>query len=179
MIQLTSLYSPLPVVHTGNWPFEQLEACVTRAKLVVPDYQLGHVWSEEQSSSFVGHALGGGPGLPLIINQHDRDGIRKRPELLDGLQRLTAMRRWLADEIPAKVDDQVFFYRETDKRFRLTMSFVVQFVALARIDALRFYKRFNTGGAAHSSAAIEHVVQAKCSYTHRLDGVPIPPAVVI
>jgi hypothetical protein len=157
MIRLTAIYSPLPVVQVGNWPFEYLERCVRDARLVIPDYQRGHEWTEEQACSFVGHALCGGPMLPLIVNQHDRDGIQRVPELLDGLQRLTAMRRWLRDEIPAKVDDRTFFYRDTDKKFRLTMSFVVQFVALSRLEALRFYRRFNTCGTPHSKAAIERV----------------------
>lgn len=157
MIVLTSIYSPLPIVQTGNWPFEHLESQVQRSKLEVPDYQRGHVWTDEQASAFVGHALCGGPMLPLIVNQHDRDGIRRHPDILDGLQRLTAMRRWLRDELPARVDHTSFFFRETDKRFRLTMSFVVQFVALPRLEAMRFYRRFNIAGTTHSKSAIDLV----------------------
>lgn len=81
-----------------------------------PDYQRGHVWTEDQQ-----RAMGGEVGRVLTWNSLDWPQALTPIELVDGKQRLTAVRRFIAGEIKcfgmrfARGDhlglDQVFSFR--------------------------------------------------------------------
>src|SRR6266568_3834517 len=70
-----------------------------------PDFQRGHVWTEEQQVKYVEYGLRDGAmtGKDLYFNCPGWNrGSRIGPYVcVDGLQRLTAVTRFLRNEIPA------------------------------------------------------------------------------
>lgn len=78
---------------------EHLELC--------PEFQRGHVWTKEQQMAYIEFLLRGGKtGRDLYFNnpsQHHTvpEGAYNAFVCVDGLQRITAMRRFIHNEIPA------------------------------------------------------------------------------
>ena len=72
-----------------------------------PDFQRGHVWTPQQQSRFMEYTLRGGrSGQVIYFNQpgwHLSVAAGAYNDLIcvDGLQRLTAIQRFMANEIPA------------------------------------------------------------------------------
>lgn len=133
--------------------------------LVVPDYQRARVWTDEQCSKFIGFIAEGGEAPPLWV-QRWPDGSLKPDELVDGLQRITAVRRFLANEVPMELTDGTRVYlrdfSEKDQKMLISTTagpnLVLRYVKYeTRADVLRFYIRLNRGGTVHSDAEIDRV----------------------
>jgi hypothetical protein len=124
-----------------------------------PDFQRGHVWSDEQRTAYVEYVLRGGEvGKTLIFNHStwDKPGVDGEGayEILDGLQRLTAALKFLRGEIPA------FGLRahQWSGPLRHYAGFKWRILSLeSRADILRFYLDMNAGGTPHAAAEIERV----------------------
>jgi hypothetical protein len=125
-----------------------------------PDFQRGHVWTEHQQVAYVEWILRGGEsGKEVHLNhpnwQSGRDGAFV---LVDGLQRLTAVRRFLADEIRAfgtrlsEFDDRDVLLRD----WNLSFSFRVC-SRKTRAEIIAWYLDFNAGGTPHAASEIERV----------------------
>lgn len=125
-----------------------------------PPYQRGHVWTEEQASRYVGFLIQAGKGsplVPLIFIQRD-ESFTRNDEVIDGKQRLTAMSRWVHDEIPATVEGCNYWYRDTTRLERLRLpSFKVAYIDLTERQRLRFYLLLNAGGTIHTETEIGKV----------------------
>lgn len=124
---------------------------------MVPDFQRGHVWTEEQQIRYIEFQLrGGNSGRTIYWNNPSWNRNWNKPtQLVDGLQRLTAVLRFLRNEIPAFGH----FRREyTDKTdiIRNRFEFVVNDLQ-TRAEVLQWYIDLNTGGAIHTSEEIEKV----------------------
>lgn len=132
-----------------------------------PDYQRGRVWTDEQASRFVGYLAEGGEAPPLFIQRWRYTGGRTMPpdELVDGLQRVTALLRFAANKIPMETpsgeraylrdfsdDDQRIWYGPAG--LKLTGQYVE---CKTRAEVLALYIRLNRGGTPHSEAEIERV----------------------
>lgn len=121
-----------------------------------PDYQRGHVWTRAQQIAYVEYQLMGGEvGKVIIWNSPDWMGSWKRPtELVDGKQRLEAVRAFMRDEFP------VFghlFSSFTDKLdVMLTFKFRVCKME-TRAEILRLYLNINAGGTPHSEEELDRV----------------------
>ena len=132
--------------------------------VVVPEYQRGHVWTREQASAFVGHWLEGGTVPPIYI-QRWADPDRSE-DLVDGLQRVTALRDFNDGTIPAVLHDGISFYLQQmdagdQRRIRShsgpTISIV--YVTLPTLaDVLSFYIRINQG-VAHAPEELARVAE--------------------
>lgn len=131
-----------------------------------PDYQRGRAWSDEQCSRFVGFLCEGGVVPPLFVQRWDwAKGPARPDELLDGLQRATAIRRFCAGEVPMELADSRIVYlsdmTENDQRQLLGPSgptVVLRYVQCStRAEVLRFYLRLNRGGTPHTDAEIQRV----------------------
>ena len=128
-----------------------------------PDYQRSVCWTDEQCSKFLGFIAEGGQA-PYIWIQRDPN-YRKQDELLDGLQRITAVLRFYRNEVPLETTEGVRKYLRDftpdDQKMLcgnggpvLTIKYVKY---EKRADVLRFYIRLNRGGTVHSDAEIDRV----------------------
>lgn len=122
-----------------------------------PDFQRGHVWTEEQQIAFIEFVLKGGKsGRDLYFNMAgwmtDFEGDFV---CVDGLQRITAIQRFLNNEI--KVFGQYYkdFGERTD-RVRHNMCIHVNTLKTKR-EVLQWYIEMNAGGTPHSKEEIERV----------------------
>lgn len=130
---------------------------------LTPEYQRGRVWTNDQASRFIGFLAEGGEAPPVFV-QRWRD-TRIDDEVVDGLQRLTAMLRFGANEIPMETPsgERAYLHNFTDDDqqilrgpagIRLTIQYVM---CDTRAQVLELYIRLNRGGTPHTDAEIERV----------------------
>ncbi len=128
-----------------------------------PPYQRGHVWSPEQASAFVGYLLKGGK-CPLIwVNRYEdertggKDYLYRPASVIDGKQRITALIRWVQDEIAANLYGRDIWYHELSVIDRRGLPFLdVIYVNMTERDQMRLYLNLN-GGIAHTAEELERV----------------------
>ena len=122
-----------------------------------PDFQRGHVWDERRQIAFVEHLLKGGQGSHEI--RFNCPGWRTTyvgpMVLVDGLQRVTSVRRFFSDEITA------FGHRYSEFEgiypwSAWSLSFRINDLP-TRYDVLRWYLEINTGGVVHTEEQINKV----------------------
>ena len=125
-----------------------------------PDFQRGHVWSREQQIAYVEHCLRGGRSTSMLHwNCHDwNECTGKYPiTLVDGKQRLTAVRDFMNNEFPAFGTR----YGEFNGRMRAVgggASFRFHINDLAtRTDMLKWYLELNAGGVVHTNEELDKV----------------------
>lgn len=127
-----------------------------------PDFQRAHVWDEDKQIHYVEFVLRGGrSSRDIFMNCASWSGRGKsytteQPiALVDGKQRLEAVRRFLRDEIPAFGS----FRSEYTDKIRMTgPSFRFHINDLqTRRQVLQWYLDLNTGGVVHTSEEIEKV----------------------
>lgn len=127
-----------------------------------PDFQRGHVWNEAQQIKYMEFMLSGGlSGRDLYFNSPIFNGTlgedidTNKVLCVDGLQRITAARRFLNNEI------RVFgsYYKEyEDKPRDATTRFKVYINGLTnKKDVLKWYIELNEGGTPHSEDEISRV----------------------
>lgn len=124
-----------------------------------PDFQRGHVWTEAQQVAFVEFILRGGEsGKDILTNQIDwhhgkGGGVYV---LVDGKQRLTAVLRFLRNEIRAF--GHLYSEFEDRKGVDLKLAFRYHINDLkTRAEVLQWYLDLNAGGTPHSSEEISRV----------------------
>lgn len=154
-------------IYAVDIPWGMLESWVEREEQELglqlePDFQRGHVWSDAQRIAFVEYKLRGGQTGRQIYLNHPEWGYTFKGEfvLVDGLQRLTAVRRFLRSEFPVfgavlrDYEDGAQFLRGLG----LNLSFRINVNNLkTRAEVLRWYLEMNTGGTPHSAAEIARV----------------------
>lgn len=130
-----------------------------------PAYQRSHVWTVDQQEALVGHLLEGGTIPPIICNEIMDPVFTshiQKIEVVDGKQRLTAMLRWLSDEIPgALTDGREVWFKDLDRTSRTILSTDVRIAfrhtRLDEAGVLRLYLKLNRGGTVHTEAEIKRV----------------------
>lgn len=124
-----------------------------------PDFQRGHVWTDAQASRYVEWILrGGSSGRDLWFNcpRYFHGGRRAGPyELVDGRQRLTAVRRFMRGELPA-YDRVLGEYRDRPERMHTKFAWHILELP-TRADVLKFYLDLNDGGTAHAESELARV----------------------
>lgn len=121
-----------------------------------PDYQRAHVWTREQQIAYVEYQLRGGEvGRNIVFNSPDwYRGYVRPTELVDGKQRLEAVRAFQRDEFP------VFghpFSAYTDKISNL-LTFKFRVCSLeTREEILQLYLNINAGGTPHTKDELDRV----------------------
>lgn len=119
-----------------------------------PDFQRGHVWTEEQQIKFIEYFLMGGDvgvihfNAPYWPNVSD-DGTYV---CVDGLQRLTAYMRYFNNEIKAFG----YYYKEMEGRPSNHIKISVNNLK-TRKEVLNWYIEMNSGGTPHSKEEIDKV----------------------
>lgn len=134
-----------------------------------PDFQRGHVWSQEKQIAFMEAVIRGTAPLVIRFNcpawegsvaPEMVDGLNPHSVLcVDGLQRLTAMREFVAGKFKIfggfsheDLDDTAFSLRKSNMRWRMEM-----FNIASRADLLQFYLDLNSGGVVHSDDELQRV----------------------
>lgn len=122
-----------------------------------PDFQRGHVWTKAQQSAYVEYILRGGEsGKELYFNCAGWDaGYRGPYVIVDGKQRLEAVRSFLRGETPA-----FGAYRSewTGSMRSHSIRFSWNIAALdTRAEVLEWYLAFNSGGSVHTQEELDRV----------------------
>ncbi len=151
-----------PIDHLIQWIEEQEREYDLQLN---PDFQRGHVWTEEQQVSWLEFFLRGGrSGDTLYFN--DPNWLAWTPEdsgykdfvCVDGLQRITAIRRFLNDEI--KVFGHYYSEFEDPRWLRSNANITINVNNLkTRKEVLKWYIDMNSGGTPHSEAEINRVTE--------------------
>lgn len=125
-----------------------------------PDFQRGHVWTEEQQVKYIEFLLRGGKSSRVIyfnnpywMSMAPKDGYREFV-CVDGLQRLTACFRFLNNEIPAFG----LLYNLFEDKIPFDIDLLVNVNNLkTRKEVLQWYLEMNSGGTVHSDEEIAKV----------------------
>lgn len=125
-----------------------------------PDFQRGHVWTEEQQIAFLEYFLKGGKsGTIIYFNKPDwHNSVETNAYndfvCVDGLQRITAATRFVNNEIP------VFgtFFKDFEDRPRMTHTIKINVNDLkSKKEVLQWYIDMNAGGTPHTSEEIQRI----------------------
>jgi hypothetical protein len=133
---------------------------------LTPDFQRGHIWTDEQRVHYLENALRGivsaggyivQLNCPNWKNYHYKGEVPRGFQCIDGLQRLTTVLEFMKGNIkpfgltPADLDLSEF---NVKNRFR----FVFQIYDFGyRADLLQHYLDLNAGGTPHSKEEIDRV----------------------
>lgn len=121
-----------------------------------PDFQRGHVWTEEQQIRYIEYLLRGGKsGRDLYFNCPGwRIGEIGNYVCVDGLQRLTAILKFMNNEIKAFG----YYYNEFEGRMPLGLDVIWHVNDLkTKKEVLRWYVEMNSGGTPHTEEEIDRV----------------------
>lgn len=134
-----------------------------------PDFQRGHVWSESQQIAWIEHYLSGGKsGLTIYINH---PGWMKNWEgqavLVDGKQRIEAMRRFIADEFRVfagkpiyngSISNEGYLYSEIGNVNAVHDLTLAVNNLPTKNDVIRWYVGMNSGGSVHTKEEIDRAL---------------------
>ena len=125
---------------------------------LTPDFQRSRVWTEDQQKAYVEYILAGGPSAREIqFNCYGWDSkFNAGPVILvDGLQRVTAVQKFLNNELKA--------YGHYRKEFEGKLpwhnyDFILFMNNLSSLeDVLTWYLQLNAGGIAHTKEELDKV----------------------
>lgn len=124
-----------------------------------PDFQRGHVWTEEQQIKFVEYIIrGGSTGRVIYLNNPTwgsyRDSEYSDAVCVDGLQRYTAIKRFIYNEIPVFG----YYYKEYDGHLRMVNDMKINVNNLqTKAEVLSWYIEMNSGGTPHTEEELDKV----------------------
>lgn len=126
-----------------------------------PDFQRGNVWTEEQQMAYVEFFLKGGRTARVIYLNcpYWEDGKPDNYDMpmvcVDGLQRLTALRKFMNNEVKAFGT----YYKDFEGNQRLVSDGLKINInnLKTKKEVLQWYLDFNTGGTVHSNEEITRV----------------------
>lgn len=157
--------------------FRSIEQILTRYEQdyhlqLNPDFQRGHVWTEEQQIAYIEYLLTNpdrDKSTSIIFNMPGWQNLDYCPGAymvcVDGLQRLTACRRFLNNEIPA--------YGTYFKDYSGCMHGGLQFVVGAfrkKSSVLQWYLQINAKGTPHTDEEIARVREMLRQERTKADG---------
>lgn len=131
-----------------------------------PEFQRGHVWTEEQQIAWLEyHLRGGKSGNTIYLNNPFWNSVRKAKQgeysdyvCVDGLQRITAAQRFVHNKI--KVFGSYFDEYEDKLRLVNDNTLILNVNDLkSEKEVLQWYIDMNAGGTPHTREEIERVKQ--------------------
>lgn len=147
-----------PIVHLINWLEEEIQDFHLQLN---PDFQRGHVWTKSQQIAYVEFLLRGGKtGRDLYFNNPSwhhavPPGAYNDYVCVDGLQRITAISRFVHNEI--KVFGSYFKeYTDSPRIIQDTLRVHINDLPTRR-QVLQWYIDMNAGGTPHTRKEIERV----------------------
>ena len=164
-------FSDIPqFTKNGNWECDfglkefvrQIEEWEAEDKLnLQPDFQREHVWTREQQIAFIEYLLKGGKsGRTIYLNNptwnSQNDNLNYKDFVcVDGLQRTTAIRKFINNEI--KVFG--YYFKEYEDKPRITVSKMKVNVndLQTKKEVLNWYLEMNSGGTPHTEEELNKV----------------------
>ena len=123
-----------------------------------PDFQRGHVWTEDQQREYIEFILrGGSSGRDFLLNHPGwMDHFNGEFVLVDGLQRLATLRKFYDNALPVFGGN---FRRDfLNPTFDFDVTFHIHVNNLkTRAEVLAWYIELNSGGTPHTKQEIERV----------------------
>lgn len=127
-----------------------------------PNFQRGHVWTEEQQIAYLEYFFRGGKSGTVVYLNNPAWGVGLRKHesdyhdytCIDGLQRITAFSRFYHNEI--KVFDSYFKEFIDKPRGHIKITLNVNDLQ-SEEEVLKWYWDMNAGGTPHSKEEIEKV----------------------
>lgn len=120
-----------------------------------PSFQRAHVWNRAQQTAFVEHTIRGGGRGSNIIRFNNFGGHWRRMVLVDGKQRLEAVRSFMRNEFP--VFGELYFKNfEGPQPLHLCLIFMVNTLTSDK-DVLKWYLEINEGGTPHTKEELDKV----------------------
>ena len=125
-----------------------------------PEFQRGHVWTEEQQIAYIEFILRGGkPARTIYFNMPGWNGSIPSTQYddfvcVDGLQRITAVLKFMNNEI------KIFgsYYKEFEDHIPLNAELLFNVNNLqTEKEVLQWYVDMNSGGTPHTSDEIARV----------------------
>lgn len=124
-----------------------------------PNFQRGHVWTEEQQIKYVEYLLRGGKSANIIYFNFPSWMCGKMTDYddfvcVDGLQRITTVLRFIGNEI------KVFgsYFKEFEDRLPLDVDLIFNVNDLkTEREVLQWYIDINSAGTPHTNDEIERV----------------------
>jgi hypothetical protein len=123
-----------------------------------PEFQRGHVWTQDQQIKYIEFILSGGiSGKDIYLNYPNWQGsceLDGTMVCVDGLQRLTAARKFMNNEF------KIFgkYYAGNFKRFRMEAGFKFHINSLDNdADILQWYLEINSGQTPHTEKELDRV----------------------
>jgi hypothetical protein len=145
--------------HLEDWLKQQAETGIPGSGLDLdPDFQRAHVWTPEQQVSYVEFILQGGESSRLLYWNHPNwmSNFKGYLTLVDGKQRLEAVRAFLRNEVPAfghtLKDMEPRFLSKVDAHFMMRIAKLK-----TRKDILKWYLMINAGGTPHTKKELDRV----------------------
>lgn len=125
-----------------------------------PEFQRGHVWTEEQQEKYIEYVLKGGTsGKEIYFNKPSLHCKAKTDYddfvCVDGLQRITAIRKFQANELKAFG----LYYNEfggEPREIATRLSIHINDLQYEK-DVLQWYIEMNEGGTPHTKEEIQRV----------------------
>lgn len=149
-----------------DWEVRHKRSCMLGLDMN-PEFQRGHVWTEEQQVAYVEFKLSGGIGSNEILFNCTgwMDDFRGPFVLVDGKQRIEAVTRFKRGDIrifrnlDKRKGKPGFFYHEFSDDFgSLEPCFIFCVNNLeSEKDVLKWYLEINTGGTPHTKEEIDKV----------------------
>jgi len=126
-----------------------------------PDFQRGHVWTEKQQSEYVEYLLHGGQSGRSFYFNLPTYRKSNNPYIdyvcVDGLQRTTAIQRFINGELKA-FDQYYIDFGSGLVRTEFQIDIHVNDLKTKQ-DVLTWYVQMNSGGTPHTKEEIEKVKQ--------------------
>lgn len=130
---------------------------------IEPEFQRAHVWSDDQRSRYVEYVLRGGKSSRVLhwncpdfgVGSKDK-AFNRTITLVDGLQRLTAVRRFLRGEVRAFGLLCSEFEGKVPAMGYMDFVFAVNDLP-TYAEVLEWYIDLNAGGVAHTDDEIARV----------------------
>ena len=124
-----------------------------------PDFQRGHVWTKKQQVEYVEYLLRGGQsGKEFYFNRiggmHNFKNTKADFVCVDGLQRITAILKFINNEIPAFG----VYLKDYDalRMADVTLSIWINDLKTKK-DVLKWYLEMNSGGTPHTEQELNKV----------------------
>lgn len=164
MRSIKEIQSSIPhCVYAIDVPMRFVPEYVERYEIDLdPDYQRDYVWTPEQQRAFVGALIQNPHAMTPIILNDLTNGMTGASEIVDGKQRISAVRAWCDGKISAECPSgdvvHISELSDTDKRLLgVPTCMRWKWVRLNRSETLKYYLSLNGGGTIHTKEELDKV----------------------